>query len=152
MRIHLLPDGRKGRFVGPSFSEVMEAANFVKPYWVRLYALRQELTQLRRSSAREGGSVRERATVNSGLDNLKRQTKSLLVSFEQHVPQTDPTGKVSLLREAMKDFLFACADRSFVSLKRQRVQLRPWPLTPERIAEPRPAARSRSRKGKASVQ
>lgn len=111
MRIQQLPSAGGGTFVGPSFAEVLEAATFVRPYWTKLYGLRQQLTQLRRTSAGEWASARARANLVSQLDALEHNASSLLRQFEARAPERDRTGKVGLLKEAIQDFLFRCSER-----------------------------------------
>jgi hypothetical protein len=112
MRSPQMPDAAKVAFIGANLEEVLAASAFVRPYWSELYRLRQEVSHLRRSFARQTGSARDRATVNAELNKIERQTKSLLASLDKDAPRTDPTGKISLLQEAIHDCLFACADRS----------------------------------------
>lgn len=96
---------------GPSFSEVLVASTFVKPYWAQLYAMRQELHRLKRRAGDHWLPVAARIDVSPELAVLEQQATSLLSAFEASAPNGDPTGKIGLLREAIRGFLYSYAER-----------------------------------------
>lgn len=95
-----------------SFSDLLAIVAFVKPYWERLYILRDEFRSLRRKSTDTALHLTERSKANAGLDILEQQAQSLLQDVETaDVPALDPTDKVGQLREAISNLLKACSER-----------------------------------------
>lgn len=95
-----------------SFSDLLAIVAFVKPYWERLYILRDEFRSLRRKSTDTALHLTERSKANAGLDILEQQAQSLLQDVETaDVPALDPTDKVGQLREAISSLLKACSER-----------------------------------------
>lgn len=110
MRLHLWHGVSSGSARGSSLDEVLAASEVVKPYWTKLYALRQELHQLKRRSGDERLAIGAWANINLELDILEQQATWLFDALEDS-PASDPTGKLGLLREAIDGFIYTCAER-----------------------------------------
>ena len=104
----LIPSGAPPPPVVPDeyagLAELVAASAFVKPYWSRLYALRQELHQLRLRT-----SAWPPALAQVGFDALRHRADLLLYSLEAEAPPDDPAGKITTLHEAIAGFIFSCS-------------------------------------------
>jgi hypothetical protein len=96
----------------PGLDEVLAVSALVKPYWAKLYALRQELHQLKRRSGDEALPLAAWTNINSELDILEQQATWLFDALEDDPSSAnDPTGKLGLLRAAIEGFTCSCAER-----------------------------------------